>query len=160
MIEISMRTILTILLFFTFSVGNCSLAQEETPDLNHLKIDTSKITLMVNEMRGCVVSPVNYMEFRFYPDSTTIKFCPSLERSMLGGEDEFKYIVVPVNLWDRIQRYRETLEKSGRKIDMTKGFHYSIEFYFDWFVGYSEYRITAEEHQILSDWFDEFNATK
>lgn len=157
MIEISMKTIL---LFFTFSVGNCSLAQEEIPDLDHLKVDTSKITLMVNEMRGCVVRPVNYMEFQFYPDSTAIKFCPSIEQSMLGGEDEFKYLVVPVNLWDHIKKYRETLEKSDRKIDMARGFQYSIEFYFDWFAGYSEYRLSPEEHLVLSDWFDEFNRSK
>jgi hypothetical protein len=150
-----MRDVAFIGLFTLFSLLCAKNTSAQNEELNPYVIDSSKITLWVSVMNGCVVSPVNYMEFKFYPDSTAIKFCPSLENSMRGGEDEMKFVVVPVNLWNRIQKYRESLEREGRRIDYRNIPQYRIEF--DWGMHNYEYKITPEEHLILSDWFDEFS---
>ncbi len=141
-------------MFFILVGGNHFFAQEMTLD-EMQRADSSKITLWESVMNGCVISPVNFLEFKFYPDSTVIKFCPSLENSMQGGEDEFKFAVVPYNLRNKIHKYEESLEREGRRIDYRNNPHYRIEF--DRFIGYAEYRLNLEEHLVLSKWFEELS---
>jgi hypothetical protein len=74
---------------------------------------------------------------------------------MMGGEDEFKIVVVPYNLWDKIHKYEESLERDGRRIDYRDNPHYRLEF--GRFIGYAEYRLNMEEHLVLSQWFEEFS---
>lgn len=106
-------------------------------------------------MKGCVISPVNALDFEFYPDSTLIRFYPDEYGPTGRKTEEFEQVIVPYNLWNRIKKYQELLEQEGRGIKITDNPLYRLEF--DRFVGYGEYRISPEEHLILFQLFEEFS---
>ncbi len=154
-----MKAALFAITFFYFGIGNNSLAQNDT--INYLEVDSSGLTLRVSVRRGCVISTFNELEFKFYPDSTCLKFYP--EKPNYTEEKVFRQVTVPINLLSRIYAFRDSLagDEERRINNLIDNSEYSIEFEqptkHEFLKLYFEYKLTSEERMILSEWFDEFN---
>lgn len=113
-------------------------------------LDSSKITLRVSGIEGCVISPVNEMVFRLYTDSTVVRFV-SFDNQL--NEIDLGLVVVPYNLRHRIENYYRSMQNN--RLDITSYFRYRLEF--EGVQLYGDYRLEEKEQFVLVDWFEEFS---
>jgi hypothetical protein len=142
------------LLIFT---GKYSFAQGDS--ISSPEIDSSSLIVRVNVRVGCVISTFQALEFKFYPDSTCIKFFP--ERIHYTDEDAYRKITVPGNLWSRMGTFHDSFAKQENlRINyLIDNPEYTIEFELptkqEFYKLFFEYKLSAEERMILSGLFDE-----
>lgn len=137
----------SMLLWCYVMLGTVSFAQNNGADLF---VDTNKVTLTVSVMNGCVINSVNEMEFQLFPDSTIVHFV--FFEGPLNTQIDMGFVTVPYNMKDELKNYYRSIQTS--KLNITSEFKYRLEF--EGVRLYGDYRLEVQEHQMLSNWFDEF----